>query len=191
MKGEREWGQISTCPSVSQTGLANPPEMDPFFMSPRSASALVVPPSPAPPHSYSPNITAEPPPPPSLPLCLTADEVKVELKKLNTGKAAGPDKVCPRLLKICADQLAKPLQELFNLSLQSRRVPVLWKTSCLVPLPKTGCPAMLNDYRPVALTSHIMKTLDRLFLRHMRPLTEHALNPLSPVTSRNIQTTWL
>ena len=96
---------------------------------------------------------------------------------MNTGKAAGPDKVCPRLLKVCTDQLAEPLQELFNLSLQSGRVPVRWKTSCLVPVPKTGCPAVLNDYRPVALTSHIMKTLERLFLR-LRPLTEHALDPL-------------
>ena len=102
----------------------------------------------------------------------------MELKKLNAGKAAGPDKVCPRLLKVCADQLAEPLQELFNLSLQSGRVPVLWKTSCLVPVPKTGRPAVLNDYRPVALTSHVMKTLERLFLRHLRPLTEHEVDPL-------------
>ena len=48
------------------------------------------------------------------------------MKKLNAGKAAGPDKVCPRLLKVCADQLAEPLQEHVNLSLQSGRVPVLW-----------------------------------------------------------------
>ena len=34
----------------------------------------------------------------------------MELKKLNAGKAAGPDEVCPRLLKVCADQLAKPLK---------------------------------------------------------------------------------
>ena len=99
----------------------------------------------------------------------------MELKKLNEGKAAGPDEVCPRLLKFYDDQLAELLQELFNLSLQSGRVPALWKTSCLVPVPKTGRPAVLNNYRPVA---HIIKTLERLFLRHLRPLTEHALDPL-------------
>ena len=47
-----------------------------------------------------------------------------------------------------------------------------------MPVPKTGRLAVLNDYRPVALTSHIMKTLERLVLRHLRPLTEHALDPL-------------
>ena len=81
--------------------------------------------SPPPPHLFSSSCLSPftssssqlSPSPPSLPLCLTADEVKVELKKLNAGKAAGPDKVCPRLLKVCADQRAEPFQELFNLSL--------------------------------------------------------------------------
>ena len=37
---------------------------------------------------------------------------------------------------------------------------MLWKTSCLVPVPKKPSPSVLNDYRPVALTSHIMKALE-------------------------------
>jgi len=43
---------------------------------------------------------------------------------------------------------------------------MLWKTSCFMP--KLGQPVELNDYRPVALTSHIMKTLERLLVRRMR-----------------------
>ncbi|KAI3372144.1 hypothetical protein L3Q82_007002 [Scortum barcoo] len=51
------------------------------------------------------------------------------------------------------------------------RVPQLWKTSCIVPVPKTPHPKELNSYRPVALTSHhLMKTLERLVLAHLRPL---------------------
>lgn len=37
-----------------------------------------------------------------------------------------------------------------------------WTTSCLVPAPKTSRPKTAKDYRPVALTSHVMKTLERL-----------------------------
>ncbi|KAI3375991.1 hypothetical protein L3Q82_016523 [Scortum barcoo] len=73
-------------------------------------------------------------------------------------KAAGPDKVCPRLLKTCAAELGEPLQRIFNLSLQIGRVPTLWKTSRIVPVPKKNRPSELNDFRPVALTSHLMKT---------------------------------
>ncbi|KAI4901199.1 hypothetical protein NFI96_027028, partial [Prochilodus magdalenae] len=43
--------------------------------------------------------------------------------------------------------------------------------------PKKELPVELNHYRPVALTSHLMKTLDRLMLGHMKPLVR-ALDPL-------------
>lgn len=99
-----------------------------------------------------------------IPLFFTVEEVRVELGRLRPCKAAGPDGVSPRLLKECRAQLASPLQILFNLSLHSGKVPALWKTSCLVPLPKVVRATEVNQYRPVALTSHIMKTLERFFV---------------------------
>ena len=42
-----------------------------------------------------------------------------------------------RLLKDCADQLCGILQHIFNLNLGLERVALLWKTSCVVPVPKT------------------------------------------------------
>ena len=53
---------------------------------------------------------------------------------------AGPDGLSPRLLRACATQLSVILQHLFNLSLQQGMVPALWKTSCLVPVPKRKSP---------------------------------------------------
>lgn len=67
---------------------------------------------------------------------------------------------------------------MFNLSLKLGRVPQLWKTSCVVPVPKTPHPKDLSSYRPVALTSHLMKTLERLVLVHLRPLVSPSLDPL-------------
>ncbi|TWW80663.1 RNA-directed DNA polymerase from mobile element jockey [Takifugu flavidus] len=66
----------------------------------------------------------------------------------------------------------------FNLSLRLGRVPQLWKTSCIVPVPKTSHPKELNSYRPVALTSHLMKTLERLILDHLCPLVSSFMDPL-------------
>jgi len=88
--------------------------------------------------------------PPRQPLCPTIEEVGAELRRLQLGRAAGPDGVCPRLLRDCTGQLAVPLQRLFNMSLHMEKVPMLWKTSCLIPVPKSGQPVELNDYRPVA-----------------------------------------
>ena len=67
---------------------------------------------------------------------------------------------------------------IFNLSLRLGKVPELWKTSCLVPVPKTPHPKDFNSYRPVALTSQLMKTLERLVLGHLRPLVKPSMDPL-------------
>ncbi|XP_017560818.1 uncharacterized protein LOC108431875 [Pygocentrus nattereri] len=108
----------------------------------------------------------------------SADQVTGVLRRLRSRKTAGPDKMSPRLLKACASELELPLSNIFNMSLQLGRVPTLWKTSCLVPVPKKPHPSELNDYRPVALTSHIMKTMERLLIPLLRPQVQHALDPL-------------
>lgn len=109
---------------------------------------------------------------------VTVNQVRGELKRLKMRKAAGPDGISPRLLRSCADQLCDILQYMFNLSLRLGQVPQLWKTSCLVPVPKTSHPKDMNSYRPVALTSHLMKTFERLVLGHLRPLVNPSMDPL-------------
>ena len=41
-----------------------------------------------------------------------------------------------RVLKACAGWIAGVFQHLFNLSLKLKKVPQLWKTSCIVPVPE-------------------------------------------------------
>ena len=67
---------------------------------------------------------------------------------------------------------------MFNLSRSLEKYPVLWKTSCVVPVPKTPRPKEPNHFRPVALTSHLMKTMERIILRHLRPLVGTQLDTL-------------
>uniref|UniRef100_A0A8C6NVF2 Reverse transcriptase domain-containing protein n=1 Tax=Nothobranchius furzeri TaxID=105023 RepID=A0A8C6NVF2_NOTFU len=111
-------------------------------------------------------------------LSVSRSQVKRQLERLNRNKAAGPDGVSPRVLKACAEQLCGIVQHLFNLSLAQEKVPVLWKTSCLVPVPKKTRPSVNDDYRPVALTSHIMKVLERLLLVHLNKQTRTYQDPL-------------
>uniref|UniRef100_A0A3B1JI52 Reverse transcriptase domain-containing protein n=1 Tax=Astyanax mexicanus TaxID=7994 RepID=A0A3B1JI52_ASTMX len=162
------------CPVQDPTALVDTSSTPPLISSSNSAPA-----PPYSPHSavLTTSTTVAPPPPPPL-HTFTADQVRGELRRLHPRKAAGPDKVCPRLLKSCAAELGAPLQHIFNLSLHLGRVPTLWKTTCLVPVPKKTHPSELNDFRPVALTSHIMKTLERLLLHHLRPQVQHAMDPL-------------
>lgn len=51
--------------------------------------------------------------------------------------------------------------------------------SCLVPVPKKGHPSTSNDYKPVVLTSHLIKFMERLILSHLWHLVKTILEPLS------------
>ncbi|TWW53378.1 putative RNA-directed DNA polymerase from transposon BS [Takifugu flavidus] len=94
------------------------------------------------------------------------------------GKIVYPTEKVSCLDTTCAAELGEPLQRVFNLSLELGKVPTLWKTSCIIPVPKKNRPSELNDFRPVALTSHLMKTLERLFLNLLRPQVQHAEDSL-------------
>ncbi|KAK1787220.1 hypothetical protein P4O66_017078, partial [Electrophorus voltai] len=96
------------------------------------------------------------------PLIITESDVRRVFKRVNTRKAAGPDSICGRVLKVCADQLAPVFTDIFNLSLTLGIVPSSFKRSTIVPVPKKPQPSDLNDYRPVALTSVVMKCFEKL-----------------------------
>ena len=57
-------------------------------------------------------------------------------------------------------------------------MPSLWKDSVIRPVPKNNKPSVLNDNRPVALTSIVMKCFERIVLSRLLPVTEPLADPL-------------
>ncbi|CDQ89637.1 unnamed protein product, partial [Oncorhynchus mykiss] len=86
-----------------------------------------------------------------------------------------PDGIPSRALRACADQLAGVFTDIFNQSLYQSDVPTCFKGATIVPVPKK---AKLNDYRPVALTSVIMKCFARLVKDHITSTLPNTLDPL-------------
>ena len=82
--------------------------------------------------------------------------VSKTFKRVNPRLAAGPDGIPSRVLRACADQLARVFTDIFNQSLSQSAVPTRFKMATTVPVPKKAKVTELNDYRPVALTSVIM-----------------------------------
>ncbi|XP_075911483.1 uncharacterized protein LOC142906815 [Petromyzon marinus] len=105
-------------------------------------------------------------------------EVNRLFKRQNPRKAAGPDSVSPATLRHCADQLSPVFTNIFNTSLETCHVPACLKSSTIIPVPKKLRPTGLNDYRPVALTSVVMKSFERLVLAHLKAITDPLLDPL-------------
>ena len=94
--------------------------------------------------------------------CLSSISVNDKLivdviKELSCNSAAGPDGVPVALLKNASVELAKPLNILFNRSINMGHVPFTWKESAIVPIYKGGDRSLAKNYRPISLTSTIMK----------------------------------
>uniref|UniRef100_A0A6I8QMV9 Reverse transcriptase domain-containing protein n=1 Tax=Xenopus tropicalis TaxID=8364 RepID=A0A6I8QMV9_XENTR len=105
-------------------------------------------------------------------------DVRRAFKRVNPRKAAGPDGISGRVLRACADQLAPVFTEIFNISLSQSVIPTCFKESIIVPVPKKPLPTSLNDYRPVALTSVVMKCFELLVRDFIISSLPNSLDPL-------------
>lgn len=105
------------------------------------------------------------------PFCIQEDEVRTTFKRLKIRKAAGPDGISPALLSHCAAQLAPVFSTIFNTSLSQCTVPQCFKCSIIIPVPKSSKITCLNDFRPVALTSVVMKAFEQIILAYLKSCT--------------------
>ena len=92
----------------------------------------------------------------------TEDEVRKILSKLKVDKSPGPDNMHPYFLKETANELASPLNIIFNRSLESSEIPNEWKKGRITALFKKGSKKVANNYRPVSLTSIVCKCLEKI-----------------------------
>ena len=70
---------------------------------------------------------------PFTPITLSEHDVRRAFKGVNTKKAAGPDGISGRVLKLCADQLALVFTMIFNLSLPQSVTPTCFKSTIIPP----------------------------------------------------------
>ena len=66
---------------------------------------------------------------------------------------------------------------IFNMSFRLHTIPRIWKLSEIVHVPKKPRFQIMNDLRPVALTSIIMKCFERLVLSNLKNSIRDSLDP--------------
>ena len=94
----------------------------------------------------------------------TVDELEHSLKSLDISKSNGPDGISSRMLKETASKIAPHITRLINLALETGTFPVCWKSSHIVPIPKSGDLSNPFNFRP---TVGVKKSLQyRIVLYH-------------------------
>ena len=98
-------------------------------------------------------------------LLCSEDEILNDIISLDVNKASGPDGISPIMLKRTAHSIAPSLTALFNISIRLGQFPELWKTSSVVPIPKSSSHKEASNYRPISLLSLLSKLIERHFHR--------------------------
>jgi len=95
-------------------------------------------------------------------ITLNEERILLTIRSLKSNKSGGTDEINSSYLIGIAEAVTKPLLLLFNSSIETGVIPEDWKNANVTPIFKKGSKRKPENYRPISLTSHICKTLERI-----------------------------
>jgi hypothetical protein len=103
---------------------------------------------------------------------IDTNHIKELLTDINPDKSPGPDGIHPRLLKEASELMVTPLHIMFKKSLETAELPNDWKLANISAIHKKGDKRIPGNYRPISLTSVVVKLLEKLIrnqiVEHMK-----------------------
>ena len=88
---------------------------------------------------------------------ITRDEITSAINKLSTGKSPGIENIYSEFLKAGGETMVSILYKLFNLILETGKIPSHFKKALIVVLYKKDDRSECKNYRPISLLSHVYK----------------------------------
>ena len=125
----------------------------------------------------------------------TTDQVIKGISNCSNTKAFGPDKLSIFHLKNLGPRAIEYLTAIINDSVTSCRIPAIWKSSIVIPIPKPGKDSSLGtSYRPISLLCPAAKVMEALILTtvntHLLPASDqHGFRTRHSTTSALLQLT--
>jgi hypothetical protein len=80
---------------------------------------------------------------------------------IGRNKSVGPDNIPGDILKMGGEAMIPYLARLLDTSINNRNIPGDWKKAIVVPIYKGGDRSVVQNYRPVSLTSVVCKQMER------------------------------
>ena len=96
-----------------------------------------------------------------------------KLRNVDISTFCAPDGVPVTLLKTCSRELCQPIKLIWAESFAKKEIPSFYKQTCISPIYKNGNRAEATNYRPIALTSHIIKIYEIYLREVMVKFIEH------------------
>ena len=95
-------------------------------------------------------------------ITLTLDDVLKAISMLPPKASIDSDGLSNKILKKGSLALATYLYQLFSLSLNSSRIPTSWKSATVTPIHKGRSKRLVENYRPISVTSCCSRLLERI-----------------------------
>ena len=93
----------------------------------------------------------------------TKEMIVKEIGNIKSDSAPGPDHFPVKLLQECAEELSEPLYLLWRHSLDVGDIAPMFKNAVICPIQKSNSQRCHpKSYRPVSLTSHVIKVFERV-----------------------------
>ena len=100
---------------------------------------------------------------------LTIDEIQQSIENLKSKDCPGPDRIHPRFIYECGNDIIKPLLFLFQACWHEGNVPRIWKKDNRIYIPKPGKDSYNTEkaYRSLSLNSCVGKMLEQIVTKRM------------------------
>ena len=89
------------------------------------------------------------------------------IEDIKSNAAPGPDEIPIMLLRNCKEAIAEPIHMIWKKYFSAGEVPNFYKFSHVFPLHKKDSRALPTNYRPISLTSHIVKIFERVIRKKL------------------------
>ena len=100
-------------------------------------------------------------------------ELQSAIKRMKGKGAAGPDNIPTTFLKALGPLALQELLSIFSSSFSLAHCPRIWRVATIIPLLKAGkSPSEVASFRPISLTSCVLKHLERIFADRLYHITE-------------------
>ena len=100
-------------------------------------------------------------------IVFTEKDIIKAIDEIHLESACGEDDIPSRILKKCKNNLSYPILLLWKDSFKNGYIPKQYKKQMITPVHKKDSKAEAANYRPISLTSHIIKIFERIIRNHI------------------------